>query len=412
MAKAEPAADAASADTTAVVDRANDPIVTPWEVSGLVDYDRLIKKFGSQPLTPDILTRFETLTKHRPHHFLRRGMFFSHRDLTQILDLYEKGQSFFLYTGRGPSSTSLHLGHLVPFIFTAWLQKVFKVPCVIQLTDDEKFLFAKDKNRNKSLQEYIKYGRENAKDIIACGFDPQLTFLFSDVEYIGQMYINILKIQRSVTYSQAKGIFGFTDSDNIGKHGFPAVQAAPAFSSSFPGVFGADSNLPCLIPCAIDQDPYFRMTRDAAKRLGFRKPALIHSKFFPALQGDNTKMSASVQDSAIFLDDTPKKIKTKINKHAFSGGRDSVEEHRRLGGDVDVDISYRYLTFFLEDDEQLHEIKKEYRSGKMLSGEIKKVLIDVIQPLVAEHKAKREAVTDQVIDSFMKIRDLRQHLKR
>ena len=66
------------------------------------------------------------------------------------------------------------------------------------------------------------------------------------------------------------------------------MQAAPSFSSSFPHVFDASvagqQNVPCLIPCAIDQDPYFRMTRDVAPRLGFLKPSLIHSKFFPALQ--------------------------------------------------------------------------------------------------------------------------------
>lgn len=42
---------------------------------------------------------------------------------------------------RGPSSESLHLGHLVPFLFTKWLQEAFNVPLVIELTDDEKFLF-------------------------------------------------------------------------------------------------------------------------------------------------------------------------------------------------------------------------------------------------------------------------------
>jgi tryptophanyl-tRNA synthetase len=99
------------------------------------------------------------------------------------------------------------------------------------------------------------------------------------------MYPNILKIQKHVTTSQVKGIFGFQNHDNIGKYGFPAVQAAPSFSSTFPHIFGERTDIHCLIPCAIDQDPYFRMTRDVAVRLNYPKPALIHSKFFPALQG-------------------------------------------------------------------------------------------------------------------------------
>jgi tryptophanyl-tRNA synthetase len=85
---------------------------------------------------------------------------------------------------------------------------------------------------------------------------------------------------------------------------------APSFSNSFPHIFGKRIDVPCLIPCAIDQgscqnvskkkrkffsfisfpllhspDPYFRMTRDVAPRLGYLKPALMHSKFFPSLQG-------------------------------------------------------------------------------------------------------------------------------
>uniref|UniRef100_A0A7S1XAY3 Tryptophan--tRNA ligase, cytoplasmic n=1 Tax=Compsopogon caeruleus TaxID=31354 RepID=A0A7S1XAY3_9RHOD len=377
----------------------NTAVVTPWEVSGSVDYDKLIRDFGSRSISNELVARIERVTGRKAHHWLTRGVFFSHRDLEMVLDLYEAGEKFYLYTGRGPSSEALHLGHLIPFMFTKYLQEAFDVPLVIQLTDDEKFLFSKDPKAD--LAEYRRLGRENAKDIIACGFDPDKTFIFANSDFIGELYTNVLKIQRATTYNQLKGIFGFDDSDNIGKHGFPAVQAAPSFSSSFPSIFGPNSNLPCLIPCAIDQDPYFRMTRDVAPRLKFRKPSLIHSKFFPALQGDTGKMSASDPTSAIFVTDTPKQIKTKVNKYAFSGGRDTVEEHRRLGGNLEIDISYRYLTFFLEDDDELARIREAYASGNMLSGEIKAELIRVLQPLVAQHQERRAQVTDDVLAQFM-----------
>lgn len=127
------------------------------------------------------------------------------------------------------------------------------------------------------------------------------------------MYPNIVRIQKCVTGNQARGIFGFNDSANIGKIAFPAIQAAPSFSNSFPHIFGTRVDIPCLIPCAIDQDPYFRMTRDVAPRLGYLKPSLIHSKFFPALQGIKTKMSASDPNSAVFLTDTKKQIASKVS---------------------------------------------------------------------------------------------------
>jgi len=148
-----------------------------------------------------------------------------------------------------------------------------------------------------ALEECHRLAYENAKDIIACGFDPKKTFIFSDLDYIGHLYPTVLKIQKLVTFNQARGIFGFTESDSCGKIAFPAVQAAPSFMSSFPVVLARGrreggkeggkkkgEDMACLIPCAIDQDAYFRMTRDVAPRLGYKKPSLIHSKFFPGLE--------------------------------------------------------------------------------------------------------------------------------
>lgn len=67
-------------------------------------------------------------------------------------------------------------------------------------------------------------------------------------------------------------------------------------------------------------------------------------------------MSASDPNSGIFMTDTLNQIKNKINKHGFSGGQETEEEHRRLGGNPDVDVSYQYLTFMLDDDEELTKL--------------------------------------------------------
>jgi tryptophanyl-tRNA synthetase len=66
-------------------------------------------------------------------------------------------------------------------------------------------------------------------------------------------YPNVVRIWKAVTYSQAKGCFGFEGHSNIGQSAFPAIQAAPSFPSSFPVPLGNSPLLPCLIPCAIDQ---------------------------------------------------------------------------------------------------------------------------------------------------------------
>lgn len=385
--------------------KAEGQTVTPWAVEADtdagIDYDKLSRDFGSSLIDDALIARMEKLTGRKAHPWLRRGLFFSHRDLSLILDLYEAGKPFYLYTGRGPSSDSLHLGHLVPFMFTKWLQDAFNVPLVIQLTDDEKFYF-----KQLSLRETHRLGRENAKDIIACGFDMSKTFMFSNLEYMGTMYPTVVQVQRLITYNQSRGCFGFTDSDSCGKVSFPAIQAAPSFSSCFPHIFDGAEDVPCLIPCAIDQDPYFRLTRDVAPRLNWVKPALIHSRFFPALQGARSKMSGSDTTSAIFVTDTPKQIKNKINKYAFSGGGETLEEHRANGGNCDIDVPYQWLTFFLDDDAELARIREEYSSGRMTTGEIKRILIETITPLVERHQRARAKVTDDVVDAFMAVRKL------
>jgi tryptophanyl-tRNA synthetase len=114
--------------------------ITPWDVKGAtvdgvlqeIDYNNLIVQFGTKMIDQPLLERFERLTGVTPHVFLRRGLFFSHRELDLILNLYEKGKSFYLYTGRGPSA-GMHIGHMVPFLFCQWLQKIFKACIVIQL---------------------------------------------------------------------------------------------------------------------------------------------------------------------------------------------------------------------------------------------------------------------------------------
>lgn len=187
------------------------------------------------------------------------------------------------------------------------------------------------------------------------------------------------------------------------------MQSATAFATSFPFIFGYNSKkvskIPCLIPCAIDQDPYFRQCRDIAPRVGLVKPAIIHSVFLPSLKGSESKMSASDADSSIFLSDTNNQIKKKIGK-AFSGGQDTRELQRQRGGRTKVDVAYQYLTFFMENDTELERIKTAYEKGEMESGEMKAICTKELQAYVSGFRERRAKVTDAVRDSFMRPRQL------
>jgi tryptophanyl-tRNA synthetase len=367
----------------------DDFVVTPWEVSGDIDYDRLIERFGTQKIDDELVAR---LVKHtgEMHTMLRRGIFYSHRDLNLILDDHEKDRGFVMYTGRGPSGHT-HLGHLMPWIFTKYLQDNFGVELYFQLTDDEKFLFGPE----LSLEDTKNFAYENALDIIALGFDKDKTHIFLDTEYANQMYSIALRVAKKVTFSTARAVFGFDNSNNIGSIWFTSMQAATAF---LPSVLKGE-NIRCVIPCAIDQDPHFRVARDIAEGIGFYKPALLHCKMLPSLAGSD-KMSASLPSTSIFTVDPPEDIKKKIG-NAFTGGAVSVEEQRKTGGNPDICSVYQYFYYiFEENDEKLDDRWAKCRSGEILCGDCKGDLTACVSEFVAKHQEKREKARD-VVEEFM-----------
>ncbi|HUV54580.1 MAG TPA: tryptophan--tRNA ligase [Candidatus Krumholzibacteriaceae bacterium] len=364
-------------------------VVTPWEVSGDIDYGKLIEQFGVQPMTQGIADR---IAKHAGymHMQLRRGVYISHRDTDWWLDEYEKGNRVGLYTGRGPSG-HVHLGHLLPWFFCKYLQDAFDADLYFQMTDDEKYLF----NDHLELEQTIGYTYDNALDVIACGLDPGKTHIFSDTEHIQHLYKIGLRVAKRVTYSTAKAVFGFQDSDNIGMIWYPALQAMTCFLQSD----REGANIPCLIPAAIDQDPYWRMTRDIAEKLGYYKPAQIHAKFLPGL-AEGGKMSASQPETAIFTTDPPKVAAKKVMS-AFTGGRDTVEEQKRLGGRPEVCNVYAYYYFLFEDDDEaLRGRELACKSGSILCGECKKQLAERVKAFLVDFQAKREKAKD-VLDDFL-----------
>jgi len=363
--------------------------VTPWKVSGDIDYDKLMVQFGVQGMTDELADK---IAKHAgfKHLQLRRGVYLSHRDIDWWIKEYEKGNKVGLYTGRGPSG-SVHLGHLLPWFFCKYLQDAFDADLYFQMTDDEKFLHRDD----LTLEQAIEFTYENALDVIACGLDPKKTHIFSDSDHIQHIYKLGLKVAKRTTFSTVRAVFGFNNSDNIGSIWHPALQMMVCFLQSE----REGEKIPCLIPAAIDQDPYWRITRDIAEKMGYYKPAQIHAKFLPGL-AEGGKMSASQPETAIFTTDPPKKAAKKVMR-AFTGGRDTVEEQRKLGGRPEICNVYAYYYFLFEnDDQKLMERELSCKAGEILCGQCKKDLGSRIETFLIEFQAKRESARE-VLDQFI-----------
>jgi tryptophanyl-tRNA synthetase len=360
--------------------------VTPWEVSGEIDYERLIKEFGTNRISEKILEKLKDC-----HPLLKRGTYFSHRDFDKWIKAAEEGKKVSVVTGRGPSER-MHIGHLVPLLVAKSLQEKFGCLVFIPISDDEKF-FVKEK---LNFDDAIKLSYDNILDIIAVGFDPEKTFIFQDFVYT-DIYKYAARIAKRITYSTAKAAFGLTPDKNIGWTFYPAMQAAHIL---FPQFFLKEAHL-TIVPVGIDQDPFIRLTRDIANHsdFNFEKPCALYNKFIPSLDG-GAKMSSS-GEGLIFLSDDEKTVKKKINKYAFSGGQATVEEHRKKGGNTETDVSFQYLkAIFEKDDNKLEEIKRKYESGEMLSGELKSILIGKINLFLKQHQKKKEEARG-IVDKFL-----------
>tara|TARA_Y100000814_G_scaffold144406_1_gene104993 strand:+ start:2136 stop:3494 length:1359 start_codon:yes stop_codon:yes gene_type:complete len=122
--------------------------------------------------------------------------------------------------------------------------------------------------------------------------------------------------------------------------------------------------------------------------MGLMQPSSTYHQFAVGMTGG--KMSSSMPETTIFLNDSMKTIEKKI-KSSFSGGQPTVEEHRKKGGNPDIDVAYQYLRYFFEEnDNELEKIREEYVSGKLLTGEIKSICVEKAESWMKEHHELKE----------------------
>jgi len=191
-------------------------------------------------------------------------------------------------------------------------------------------------------------------------------------------------LSRYVTFAEFKAVYGEISPSKMLAS---LLQASDMLHSQLPEFEG---DCPVVVPVGIDQDPHLRLSRDIAKRIKdpkFIQLSSTYNLFMPGLNGG--KMSASVSNSFISMTDSAEDVKRKINKYAFSGGRATLEEHRKKGGNPDIDVCFQYLKMFFEpNDKKLTKIYEDYKSGKLTTGDLKKYTIGKINDFLKGHKKK------------------------
>lgn len=355
--------------------------ITPWKVEGDINYQELIKKFGLQPLEdlPEIFKK---------NQLFRRKIIFAHRDFGRIVSAVQNKKKFVVMTGLMPTG-KFHLGHAVLVNQMVFYQSL-GAKIFIAVADLEAYNF-----RGQSLEESKKIAlKEYIPNYIALGLKPKNVEIYfqsarsKDGKKSNAYYSLQNLLAKHVTLNEFKAIYG---EISPGKMLSALLQASDMLH---PQLEEFKSNCPVVIPVGSDQDPHIRLARDISQRI--KKPKFLQFSstyhfFAPGLKGG--KMSASDPLSYIAMTDSPKEIENKIKKYAFSGGQKTIKEHRAKGGNPSVDVSFQYLKFFFEiDDKKLAQIEEDYKSGKLLSEELKKIAIEKINTFLEEHQAKMKKV--------------------
>jgi tryptophanyl-tRNA synthetase len=365
--------------------------VTPWKVEGKIDYDEFAKSSGIRLIDEELERRIMKYTGSL-HFMLRRKIYYAHRELDWLINEYEKGNKFYVYTGIAPSG-AMTVGHLIPFVFAQWLQEKFDAEVYIQIPDEEKLLSKKDPSMTLEKQKELAY--DDALNIVSLGFKPGKTKIFLDTEYANTLYKNAVRVAKHITFSTVKDAFGMTNEANIGWIFYTSMQAVPSFLKSVE----EGKNIPCLIPLAIDQDVHFRVARDVVTKLGYYKPSIIHAKFLPGLNGQS-KMSASDPNNTIYLNDDEATVEKKIGR-ALTGQQATAELQKKYGGDPDKCVVCQYYKYFFEpDDKKLEKIFEQERNGTLLAGEHKKHLAATVNEYLHKLKLKRERMRPK-LEKFM-----------
>jgi len=366
-------------------------VFDPWEVKGPMNYDKLVKEFGVSTLKtlPGIFNK-ELL--------FRRKIVFAHRDYQKILESIRDKKKFVMMTGLMPTG-KFHLGHAILAKQFVFYQKL-GAKIYIAVADIEAY-----NTRNQSLEQSRKIAiEEYITNYIAMGLSPKNVEIYfqsnrsKDAKKANAYYRLQNLLARHATFNEFKAVYG---DITPGKMLSSLLQASDMLHSQLPEF---ENQCQIVVPVGIDQDPHLRIARDISKRIKnpmFTQLSSTYHLFAPGLKGPKGKMSASNPNSYIALTDSPKEVKNKINRYAFSGGQPTLAQHKEKGGNPDIDVSYQYLKMLLEeDDKKLLQIREDYKTGKLTTGELKAYTIQKLNSFLKEHQ-KEMKKAKKLVSKFL-----------
>ena len=355
---------------------AGKPIIDPWGSVLVEDYEKIVKDFG--------LEVFDISMFPSPNRLMRRGAIFAGRELNAIAKAIKDKKRFYVLTGIMPSGEKIHFGN----------KMVVEMVKYFQDQGADTFLLVADleaaATRGVSLEEAQKRALNfHIPAYIALGMDPEKTVFYFQSQNMDVVHL-AYEFAKKITLSEFKAVYGDADPSRI------MSALTQSGDILFPQL---DERMPGIIPVGVDQDPHIRLTRDIARRTKqkykFFLPADIINKYTPSLDGA-LKMSKSRPMGNIDLPEDIKSVRKKV-MGALTGGRDTVEEQKKKGGQPEKCMIFElYKQHLIDDDKQLQKIYDDCKAGKLLCGEDKKNCCAMIEKFMKDFEAKIVKARKQV----------------
>jgi tryptophanyl-tRNA synthetase len=313
--------------------------------------------------------------------FFERNLVMGQRDLEIIAARVKAKKDFVLVSGFAPSG-ELHFGHKSIIDTYSYFRKFTKRGYFI-ISDIDSYISRADE-KVPTMKATIPSVINNIANALAMGVSKEDIVIQSkqSSEYFTLSHM----ISKKLTFNTMKATLGH---DNMGKFNQCYLQIADIL---YPQI--KDGEAPTLIPAGIDQEPIIRLARDVSKRLAdqfdlFNPMSSIYLKHVPSMLNMNEKMSKSIKGSGMSLIESKEVINSTINR-AITGGRDTAEEQRKLGADINKCTVCRLLQFTYQDTNALDEILRKEASGETLCGQTKEILKNYVLDIVEKHKKAYE----------------------
>ena len=349
--------------------------IDPYGAELPEDYAKVVRDFG--------LGEFNVDEFPDPNRLMRRGVVFAGRDLGLISRCINEKKPFYVLSGIMPTGDRIHFGN----------KQVVENIRYFQEHGAKAFILIADLEAAAARGVSLEDGRKRALDFhipayIALGLDPKKTIFYFQSDNKDVVHL-AYEFARKITLNEFKAIYGTADPGRI----MSAVTQVgdilyPQLAERMPGI----------IPVGIDQDPHIRLTRDIVDRTKAKKffrPSSIYHKYTPSLDG-SLKMSKSRPESCIELPEDIVKVKKKL-KRALTGGRETVEVQKKLGGEPEKCMVFEmHKQHLIDDDNELQHIYDRCKAGTLLCGECKNIACEKMENFMDSFNKGVDAARKQI----------------